>query len=93
MPHFVLTYALPTDYFERRGPFKEGHMQLIAKAAERGGLVIAGAIGMPLTSAAYIFDGEGAAEIFAQADPYVTGGVTTHWSVALWTPVVGPGAA
>ncbi len=93
MPSFVLTYALPVDYFERRGPFKEGHLKLISQAVESGGLIVAGAVGMPLTGATYIFDRTGAAEQFARADPYVTGGVTTHWTVAVWTPIVGPGAA
>lgn len=92
MPHFILTYVLPADYFERRGPHKDGHMQLIAESAQSGGLIIAGAFGMPLAGASYIFDREGAAEVFARADPYVTGGVATQWTVAPWTPVVGPGA-
>jgi hypothetical protein len=57
MPHFVLTYQLPSDYFKRRGPFKERLMRHIAEAAASGHLIVAGAFGIPPTGATYIFDG------------------------------------
>jgi uncharacterized protein YciI len=93
MPHFVLTYVLPADYFERRGPFKDGHMRHIAEAEAGGGLIVAGVSDIPPTGAAYVFDREGAAEAFVHTDPYITGCVVSEWSVLPWTPVVGPGTA
>ncbi len=93
MPHFALTYKLSAEYFARRDPFKDGHMSCIAQATASGGMVLAGVLGIPPTSAMYVFDRDGAAEEFARTDPYVTGGVITDWSVASWIPVVGPGAA
>jgi uncharacterized protein len=93
MAHFVVTYTLPPDYFERRGPYKEGHRRHLAEAEAAGSLVIAGAFGNPPAGATYVFVGQDVAEAFARTDPYVTGGVATHWSIAPWRPVVGPGVA
>jgi uncharacterized protein YciI len=92
MAHFVVTYTLAADYFERRGPYKDGHMRCLEEAAAGGGLVIAGAWGDPPAGATYVFDSLEAAEAFVRIDPYATGGVATEWTVAPWYPVVGPGA-
>lgn len=93
--HFLLTYDLVPDYLERRGGYRDSHLKLAWAAAERGELVLAGALTEPVDTAVLLFTGDTprAAEAFAQADPYVQAGLVTRWRVREWTTVVGEGAA
>ncbi|WMY06583.1 YciI-like protein [Paraburkholderia phenoliruptrix] len=93
--HFLLTYDLVPDYLERRGEYRDSHLKLAWAAAERGELVLAGALTEPVDTAVLLFTGDTprAAEAFAQADPYVQAGLVTRWRVREWTTVVGEGAA
>jgi len=45
--HFLLFYDVVDDYVDRRGPFRAEHLSLIQKAADRGELVMAGALADP----------------------------------------------
>ena len=93
--HFLLTYDLVPDYLERRGEYRDSHLKLAWAAAERGELVLAGALTEPVDTAVLLFTGDTprAAEAFAEADPYVQAGLVTRWRVREWTTVVGEGAA
>ncbi|MBY8822398.1 YciI-like protein [Sphingomonas colocasiae] len=95
MRHFVLTYELAPDYIERRPLFRAPHLALAWAAAERGELVLAGALGDPVEGAMLLFQGESAAvaEAFALADPYVANGLVTSWRVLPWATVAGEQAA
>ncbi|WP_159983340.1 MULTISPECIES: YciI-like protein [unclassified Novosphingobium] len=95
MNHYLLTYTLSADYLERRPQFRSAHLALAWAAADRGELVLAGAIEDPVDIAQLLFAGEGpdTAEAFARADPYVTNGLVERWSVRRWNTVVGAGAA
>lgn len=92
--HFVLTYTLAPDYLERRPAFRAGHLALARAAAERGELLLGGALD-PAEEAMLLFAGEdaAAAEAFARADPYVANGLVAAWRVREWLTVVGEGAA
>jgi hypothetical protein len=63
--------------------------------AERGELLLAGALADPADAAMLLFKGESpdAAERFARADPYVLNGLVRKWRVRPWTTVVGEMAA
>jgi uncharacterized protein YciI len=89
--HFLLFYDVVDDYLERRGAFREAHLALARAAAERGELVLAGAYANPADGAVLVFSGSdrGAAERFAEADPYVHHGLVRRWWVRDWTVVVG----
>lgn len=89
--HYLLMYDLAPDYLERRGEFRNEHLQLAWDAQERGEIVIAGALADPADGAVLLFSGDSpeAAERFARADPYVTQGLVTRWRVRPWTTVVG----
>jgi len=65
------------------------------QAAERGELLLAGALAEPVDQALLLFCGDSpaAAKAFAAADPYVAHGLVTAWRVRPWTTVVGEGAA
>jgi uncharacterized protein YciI len=99
MKHFLLTYTLAPDYLERRPEFRDRHLARAQAAAARGELLLGGAVAGPAGGApeeAQLLvagDDAGAAEAFARADPYVTGGIATAWRVREWITVVGAGAA
>jgi uncharacterized protein YciI len=92
--HYLLMYELAPDYLERRGAFRDEHLQLAWDAQGRGEIVIAGALADPADTAVLLFTGDSpeAAERFARADPYVTNGLVTGWRVRQWTTVVGKDA-
>ena len=94
MKHFLLTYTLAPDYLARRAALRAGHLALARAAAERGELLLGGALD-PAEEAVLLFAGEdaGAAEAFAASDPYVLNGLVTEWRVREWLTVVGEGAA
>jgi uncharacterized protein YciI len=89
--HYLLIYETAPDYLERRGQFRKEHLALALEAHARGELVLAGALANPSDRAVLLFegDGPGAAENFAQNDPYVQNGLITRWEVREWTTVVG----
>jgi len=93
--HYLLTYDLAPDYLERRGQYRDAHLALAWQAAERGELLLAGALAEPVDQALLLFCGDSpaAAKAFAAADPYVAHGLVTAWRVRPWTTVVGEGAA
>ena len=91
MGYVLLEYQLVSDYLDRRGEFRDAHLALANAAAERGEIAMAGALSDPADRALLVFTGDDAAvaERFAQADPYVKGGIVTSWSVRPWNVVVG----
>jgi uncharacterized protein YciI len=91
MKHFLLFYEAGPDYLERRPEFRGTHLEHAWAAAERGEIVVAGALADPVDGAVLMFRGEdrSVAEDFARADPYVTNGLVVRWHVREWTTVVG----
>lgn len=93
--HFLLRYTAAQDYMERRPEFRSRHLALAWSAHERGELVLGGAVGDPVVGAVLLFKG-GSPEVaraFAEADPYVTEGLVSAWSIDPWQTVVGIDAA
>ena len=93
--HYLLIYELVDDYIERRGEFRDDHLQMARSAAERGDLILAGALAEPADRAVLFFIGDSpaAAEDFAKADPYVKHGLVKSWTVRPWNTVVGTNPA
>ncbi len=93
--HYLLTYELVDDYLDRRGRYRDAHLALAWAAADRGELLLAGALESPVDTAALLFEGESpaAAEAFANADPYVVNGLVKSWRVRPWKTVVGKSAS
>lgn len=93
--HYLLMYDLADDYLERRAEHRSAHLALAWAAAQRGELLLAGAIAEPLDHALLLFQGDSpaAAEAFARADPYVQAGLVKAWRVRPWQTVVGEHAA
>lgn len=93
MEHFLLIYELAPDYLERRASLRDAHLSLAWNAADRGELLLGGAVGDPVESALLLFTDRSAAKRFAAADPYVVSGIVRSWRVQPWATVVGVGAA
>lgn len=93
MPHYLLSYDLAADYLDRRPAFRDAHLALAWEAADKGDLLLGGAVGDPVESAMLIFTNPDAAAAFAEADPYVREGIVRAWRVLPWTTVVGKGAS
>ncbi|HEU4640825.1 MAG TPA: YciI-like protein [Gemmatimonadaceae bacterium] len=93
--HFLLFYDVVDDYLERRGEFRDAHLEKAWASHARGELVLGGALADPVDSALLLFSGESpsVAEEFARADPYVVNGLVTRWRVRPWTTVAGETAA
>ena len=93
--HYLLTYEVADDYVERRTQFRGVHLKLGWEAAERGELVLGGALANPTDKAILLFKGDSpeVAEKFARTDPYVLNGLVKSWSVREWTTVIGDQAA
>ena len=91
MAHFLLFYEYAPDVLERRPQFRAEHLQYAWAAAERGALLVGGALADPVDGAVLMFAGQDrtVAEDFARADPYVAGGLVARWHVREWTTVVG----
>ena len=91
--HFLLIYEVVDDYVVRRMPYRQQHLALAEQAAERGELVLGGALADPVDRAILLFRSTGReiAESFARNDPYVQNGLVDKWSVREWTTVAGCG--
>jgi hypothetical protein len=89
--HYLLIYEVAPDYLERRAQFRSAHLALAWQAAERGELLLGGAVGDPIEGSILLFsaDSPDVALSFAKADPYVVNGLVTRWRVAPWRTVAG----
>jgi hypothetical protein len=93
--HYLLIYDAAPDYLTRRAQFRAAHLSLAWKAAERGELLLGGAVGDPVDGAVLLFSADSAAipTAFAKADPYVVNGLVARWRVTPWNTVVGDQAS
>jgi uncharacterized protein YciI len=89
--HYALVYDLVDDYIERRGPLREQHLSLARAAAERGELVLGGALAEPSDHALLVWDVDDVSVVqrFVDADPYVANGLVKSHQIRPWTVVVG----
>lgn len=91
MNYYVLIYFLNENYLEERGQYRAEHLGLATDAAEKGELILGGALDSPADKAYLIFRGkdEKTAEAFVAKDPYVKNGLIKEWKVRKWNAVVG----
>jgi uncharacterized protein len=86
----ILFYEYVPDMAERRGPYRDGHVALIARWHEEGRVAMAGALGDPPHGGAIVLradDAQAAAEEFVAEDPYVAAELVTSWRLEPWTVV------
>ena len=91
MGYYALFYHVVDNFVERRAPFRELHLTHAQAAAQRGELMLGGALTDPSDTALLVFRGSStdAARAFAEGDPYVRNGLVKHWEVRPWNVVVG----
>jgi uncharacterized protein len=84
--HHLLLYDYVDDMPERRGPYREAHLERIRAERHAGRIVSAGALGDPPRGGAIVFRGadRDAIEEFVRRDPYVQAGLVTAWRVEPW---------
>ncbi len=91
MNYYMLIYSLQDNYLKDRGQYRAEHLGLAKDAAERGDLVLGGAMDDPADEAILIFrsENEEIAKEFAENDPYVKNGLIKEWKVRKWNAVIG----
>lgn len=89
-PHQILTYHYVPDILERRGPYRDEHLAILADLHAAGVLVMAGATGDPVDAAVFVFAGDDPqpARDWMAVDPYVAAGLVTAHTIVPWTVVV-----
>lgn len=92
--HTILTYELNDDYMQKRGQYRQEHLDLVNQSYAAGELQLAGALSDPADKAMLVFKGDipEKVTVFAQADPYVKHGLIKAWSIRKWTTVIGEGS-
>lgn len=95
MKHYLLFLEFDDTYEARRRDFRDAHLEKAWAAAERGELVLAGALTDPLDMGVILFKAETAelVERFVKADPYVNNGLVRSWRIREWATVVGDDAS
>lgn len=89
---YLLRYDYIPDVLEKRGPHREGHLDLAKKAIADGTCLSGGPTGKPPmevpTGALFIFTDLDAAKVFVDQDPYTQNGIVTGHSIEEWNVVV-----
>ena len=88
--YWLLLYDVVDDYVERRAAWRDDHLGLARAAAERGELVLAGALADPVDGAVLAFrtDDPSVIEDLVANDPYVREGLVTSWRIRRWSVVI-----
>lgn len=89
---YLLRYDYIPDVLEKRGPHREGHLNLAKELIDQGTCLAGGptttrADGPP-TGALFIFTTPEAADHFLQNDPYVSNNIVTKHTIEEWNIVV-----
>lgn len=89
---YLLRYEYIPDVLEKRGPFREGHLDLAKQLIAEGTCLSGGPtgdVGMQVPNGAlFIFTTAEAANLFVEQDPYVSGGIVTGHTIEEWNVVV-----
>jgi uncharacterized protein YciI len=89
---YLLQYDYIPDVLEKRGPYREGHLNLAKELIMEGKCLSGGPtseVGVEIpTGALFIFTDEESAKAFVLADPYVSNGIVTGHKIQQWTVVV-----
>lgn len=86
--HVLIYEYVDDDVLERRDPHRAEHLGMVRERLADGTMLLAGALGDdPPHGGLLVFEDAGAAEAFAQADPYVRSGLVRSWRVEPWQTV------
>ena len=89
---YLLRYDYIPDVLEKRGPYRDGHLNLAKQLIAEGKCLSGGPTGpegMQVPKGAlFIFTSADAAKLFVEQDPYVAAGIVTGHSIEEWNVVV-----
>jgi uncharacterized protein YciI len=87
--HHLLLYVYVEDMNERRGPYREAHLDRIRIEKEAGRVLMAGGVGDPINGGALAWRGATSDEIeaFVQGDPYLEAGLISSYRIEPWALV------
>jgi uncharacterized protein YciI len=90
--NYLLKYDYIPEVLEKRGPYREGHLNLAKQLIDEGKCLSGGPTGppgvSPPTGALFIFTDEESAKAFVEGDPYVSNGIVTGHTIEEWNVVV-----
>ena len=90
--NYLLKYEYVPDVLEKRGPYREGHLNLAKKLVDEGKCLSGGPSGEPNvevpTGALFVFTDLESAQTYAKEDPYVQNGIVTNYSIEEWNVVI-----
>jgi hypothetical protein len=86
---YLLLYTYVEDIADRRGPYRDAHLQRIRAEREVGHVTLAGALGSPPSGGAIVWQGVTPEDIerFTAEDPYVVNGLVTAQRIERWNLV------
>jgi len=86
---YLLLYTYVEDMADRRGPYRDAHLERIRAERDAGRIMLAGALGAPPTGGAIVWRGVTPEDIerFTAEDPYVVNGLVTAQRVERWNLV------
>jgi uncharacterized protein len=86
---YLLLYTYVDDMADRRGPYRDAHLERIRAEREAGRVTLAGALGNPPSGGAIVFQDVTREDVerFTAADPYVQAGLVTERRIEPWTLV------
>ena len=86
---YLLLYTYVEDMADRRGPYRDAHLEAIRAARAAGHITMAGALGTPPSGGAMVWTGVTPEDIerFTAADPYVINGLVTSQRIERWNLV------
>ena len=86
---YLLLYTYVEDMADRRGPYREAHLERIRAERDAGRVIMAGALGSPPSGGAIVFQGVAREDVerFTAADPYVSAGLVTRQRIEPWNLV------
>lgn len=88
--HILLMYEYVEDILERRAPYRDAHLANLQRLKDEGRVVMAGALGDPVTGAAIVFAPCSPEEVgeYVLRDPYYEAGLITEWTAIPWNVVI-----
>ena len=87
----LLTLNYTPDILEKRGPYRDAHLQGARDAKTAGKLLMAGALANPVDAGLFVFTPaatEDEIRSFVEGDAYVKAGLVTGWTTRPWMVVV-----
>ena len=90
--NYLLKYEYIPEVLEKRGPYREGHLNLAKKMIAEDKCLSGGPSGEPgvevPSGALFVFTDLESAQEYASNDPYVANGIVTKYTIEEWNVVL-----